>query len=70
MLNFADYSAVMVKSLADKHLRANDYSAVMVKYKPHNDLWKFASFFWGGASVRAPREPESRDHSTCEFVNK
>jgi hypothetical protein len=53
MLNSDDYSAVMVKWLANKHLRANDYSAVMVNHRLDKDLWKIDSFLARGGCVRA-----------------
>jgi hypothetical protein len=53
MLNCIEYSAVIVKWLASKHLRADDYSAVMVNYLSSKELRQIARFFAGTPCVRA-----------------
>jgi hypothetical protein len=53
MSNFADYSAVIVKSFPCKGLGANDYSAVIVKFQRHKEIRNIGPFFAGSPCVRA-----------------
>ena len=53
MVKDDDYSAVMVKSLAHKNFRANDYSSVMAKCNTDKGLRKFGSLLGTPVYMRA-----------------
>jgi hypothetical protein len=59
MSNFADYSAVIVKSFPCKDLGANDYSAVIVKSKRHKEMRNIGPLFAGPPCVRAFCRPRA-----------